>query len=197
MTEDNDTKRDEDTATSTEIVVGAPVKITRARAGSLGKDTQVDLIPKPDGDNWLDVNLLNEPSTLHNQQTGYDKWVERTGRSLENIDAAEDVSILPEMLAHEDPLVQEAAENKLRELKANQIELVLENEESVTEKLRLLRLRIKNDRLDEAERLLLIFELRKNLLLELEALENDEHPRVSGERKKRFDALDMAEENKE
>lgn len=146
-------KSNDQATTKTEIVVGAPVKITRAQAGSRGKDTRVEFVQRPDGENWLDINMLNESSTLHNTRTGYDRWVERTGRSLENIEKAEDASLLPEMLAHEDPLVQETAENKLRELKSRQTKL--------------------------------------------EELENEEHPKVSGERKKRFDALDMSEEDKE
>ena len=119
MTEDNSAKLDKKTEVETNIVVGAPVKITRAVRGSLGKDTRVDLIQKPDND-WLDVDLLDEAITLQSAQTGYNRWVERTGRLLKKIETAGDASLLPEMLAHEDPLVQETAEKKLKELEGKE-----------------------------------------------------------------------------
>ncbi len=188
MTDDNSTEPSEDT-TGTKIVEGAPVKITRARGGSRGKDTQVELIPKPNGDNWLNVELLNEGNTQQSQQTGYDQWVERTGRSLEEIEKTVAIEHLAEALSHEDPLVRETADKKLRELKIEQIKIVLENGQEVTEKIRLLRLLIQSDRLDEEEKHLLI--------LEVQELENAEDSKVSGKRKKRFDVIDISEEEKE
>jgi len=195
MTEDNSTEQSEDT-TDTKIVRGAPVKITRARGGSQGKDTRVELIPKPDDDNWLDIELLNEPSTLHNTPTGYDRWVERTGRSLEKIEGTVVIENLAEALSHEDPLVQETANKKLRELRVEQIKLVLDNERVVAEKIQLLRSLTQSDRLTEEEKQLLKLELQGELLQELEALEAAENLKASSERKKRFDTLDMSEEVK-
>lgn len=167
MTEDNFTKIDEKTGVETNLVVGAPVKITRARGGSKGKDTRVELIPKPDDGNWLDIELLNKPSTLHNTQTGYDRWVESTGRSLKKIEGTVSIENLAEALAHEDPLVQETANEKLREIKVGHIKTVFENEE-----------------LDEEEKQQL-------------KLQNTENSKISDSRGVRFDSIDISEEEKE
>lgn len=135
--------------------------------------------------------MLNESSTRHNTRTGYDQWVERTGRSLEKIEETVAIENLAEVLAHEDPLVQETANKKLRELRVEQIKIVLENEKVVTEKIRLLRSLVQSDRLNEEEKQLLKLELQGELLQELDALEAAENLKVSSERKKRFDRLDM------
>lgn len=103
------------TQAGTEIVRGAPVKITRARDGSCGKDTEEELVEKPDED-WLDADLLNDPSVQRGRQTGYGRWAERIGTMLKQIDQTEDISQLPEMLTNEEVAVQDAAERRLGEL---------------------------------------------------------------------------------
>jgi len=116
MAKDNNlTNPIRDVPAKTKIVSGAPVKITRARSGSLGKETEEDIIEKPD-DNWLDVDLLNAPGEPGQRQTGYGRWVEHIGNPLERVDETDDISTLPELLASEHPVVQEAAERKMRVL---------------------------------------------------------------------------------
>lgn len=124
-----------DAPTETKIVSGAPVKITRARSGSLGKDVEEDIIEKPDDnwldDNWLDVDLLNEAPVGQGQQSGYGRWAERIGAPLKQIDETDDVSALPELLANEETAVQDAAEKRLRELEDG-ITLAITNEVAST-----------------------------------------------------------------
>jgi len=100
----------------TEIVTDPPVKITRAQDGSRGKDIKEELVEKPEESNWLNEEVLNDPSTLHGRQSCFGKWVERVAEPLKQIGAAEDASALPEMLTSEEVIVRDAAEKKLRKL---------------------------------------------------------------------------------
>lgn len=100
----------------TKIVSGAPVKITRARSGSLGKDIEEDFVGKPE-EGWLNMDGLNTPLIQRGPQSGYGRWAERVAVPLEQVAGTENANELPEMLTSEEPEVQEAAGKKLEELR--------------------------------------------------------------------------------
>jgi len=113
------TKRINKPVAKTKIVTDPPVKITRARDGSRGKDTKEELVEKPKEDNWLNLEEVpNDPSTRYDQQSGYGKWAERIAVPLEQIEKAEDASALPEMLSSEEVIIRDAAAKKLKKLNA-------------------------------------------------------------------------------
>lgn len=105
-----------DIPAETKIVSGAPVKITRARSGSMGKDVEEDFVEKPE-EGWLNMDVLNTPLIQRGPQSGFGRWTERIAVPLEQVAGTENASELPEMLTSEETVVQEAAEKKLRELR--------------------------------------------------------------------------------
>lgn len=115
MAKDNLTEPARKSTAKTKIVSGTAVKITRARSGSMGKEIEEDVIERPDED-WLDEEILNDPAIAQGRQTGYGKWVENIGNPLRQVEETDDISTLPELLTSEHPVVQDAAEGKLRAL---------------------------------------------------------------------------------
>lgn len=108
---------------STKIVRGAPVKVSRARAGSMGKSVEEELVDMPDG-NWVEPEELEV--FAHQRQndirSGFDVWAAPITEKIKRVDDAEDVGELAEGLADEHDIVRDKADEKLRKLQKDQKE---------------------------------------------------------------------------
>jgi hypothetical protein len=98
---------------TTEIVKGAPVKITRGQVGSHGKSVKEELVDMPDA-NWAEPEELEVPASA--QPSDFSKWAAPIVEQIERIDKTDSVGELSEGLADEHDIVRDKAEEKLRRL---------------------------------------------------------------------------------